>query len=80
MGSSQDANSIQYAKEKKSRLKQKEYLLEKEVLALERKLEENILSEPHKDIMQTELQIKKQQLEEIIGYKTQGAIIRSKVK
>ena len=30
--------------------------------------------------MQTELRIKKQQLEEIIGYKTQGAIIRSKVK
>ena len=30
--------------------------------------------------MQTELRIKKQQLEEIIGSKTQGAIIRSKVK
>ena len=35
------ATSIQYAKEKKSRLKQKEYFLEKEVLALERKLDEN---------------------------------------
>ena len=30
--------------------------------------------------MQTKLRIKKQQLEEIIGYKTQGVIIRSKVK
>ena len=74
------ATSIQYAKEKKSRLKQKEYFLEKEILALERKLEENNLPEPHKEILQTELRIKKQQLEEIIGYKNQGAIIRSKVK
>ena len=74
------ATSIQYAKEKKSRLKQKEYFLEKEILALERKLEENNPVEPHKEIFQTELRIKKQQLEEIIGYKTQGAIIRSKIK
>ena len=73
------ATSVQYAKEKKSPLKQKEYFLEKEVLALEIKLEENKLSEPHKEILRTELRIKKQQLEEIIGYKTQGAIIRSKV-
>ena len=61
------ATSIQYAKEKKSRLKQKEYFLEKEVLALERKLEENNPSEPHKEILQTELRIKEQRLEEIIG-------------
>ena len=54
--------------------------LEKEILALERKLEENNPLEPHKEIVQTELRIKKQQLEEIISYKTQGAIIRSKVK
>ena len=74
------ATSIQYAKEKKSRLRQKEYFLEKEILAFERKLEEKNPPEPHKEILQTELRIKKQQLEEIIGYKTQGAIIRSKVK
>ena len=74
------ATSIQYAKDKKSRLKQKEYFLEKEILALERKLEENKPVEPHKEILQTELRIKKQQLEEIISYKTHGAIIRSKVK
>ena len=72
------ATSIQYAK--KSRFKQNEYFLEKEVLALEIKLEENNPSEPHKEIWHTELRIKKQQLEEIIGYKTQGAIIRSKVE
>ena len=54
--------------------------LEKEVLALEIKLEENNPSEPHKEILHAELRIKKQQLEEIIGYKTQGAIIRSKVE
>ena len=65
---------------KKSSLKQKEYFLEKEVLALEIKLEENNLSEPHKEILHAELRIKKQQLEKIIGYKTQVVIIRSKVK
>ena len=64
------ATSIQYAKEKKSGLKQREYFLEKEILGLERKLEENNPLEPHKEILQTELRIKKQQLEEII--KTQG--------
>ena len=30
--------------------------------------------------IQTELRIKKSQVEEIIAYKTQGAILRSKVK
>ena len=74
------ATSIQYAKQKKSSLKQKEYFLEKEVLALEIKLEENNLSEPRKEILHAELRIKKQQLEKIIGYKTQVVIIRSKVK
>ena len=74
------ATSTIMLKRKSHASKQKEYLLEKEVLALERKLEENNPSEPHREIMQTELRIKKQQLEEIIGSKTQGAIIRSKVK
>ena len=61
------ATSIQYAKEKTSCLKQKEYFLEKEVLALEKKLEESNPSESHKDVLQTELRIKKQQLEQIIA-------------
>ena len=33
-----------------------------------------------KENIRTELRIKKQQIEEIIAYKTQGAILRSKVK
>jgi len=37
-------------------------------------------SEPHKEILQTELRLKKQQLEEIIGYKIQGAIMRANLK
>ena len=66
------ATSIQY----KSRLKQKEYFCTpKENL---RKTDNP--SELHKEILQNELRIKKQQLGEIIGYKTQGAIKRSKVK
>ena len=56
------ATSIQYAKEKTSCLKQKKYFLEKEVLALEKKLEESNPSESRKDVLQTELRIKKQQL------------------
>ena len=43
------ATSIQYAKEKKPRLKQKEYFLEKEILALKRKLEENNPLEPQRN-------------------------------
>ena len=38
------------------------------------------LSETDEKTLHTELRIKKQQLEEIIGYKTQQAILRSKVK
>ena len=66
------ATSIQYAKEKKSRLKQTEYFLEKEIVALERKLEDNKTPEPHKEILQTELRTNKQQLEEILATKLKG--------
>ena len=74
------ATSIQYAKGKNHASNRRSIFIEKEILELERKLEENKSLEPHKEILQTKLRIRKQRLEEIIGYKTQGAIIRSKVK
>ena len=65
---------------RKRRLKHKEYLLEEEVLVLEKKLDDHNISDKVRESVQTELRIKKQQIEEIITYKTQGAILRSKVK
>ena len=39
-----------------------------------------IFQNKERENIRTELRIKKMQLEEIIAYKTQGAILRSKVK
>ena len=54
--------------------------LEEEVLALENELDKRNVSDKVKENIQTELRIKKQQIEEIIAYETQVAILRSKVK
>ena len=72
--------SLNYAAARKRHLKNRENLLEEEVLALENKLDERNVSDNVKENLWTELKIKKQQIEEIIAYKTQGAILRSKVK
>ena len=47
---------------------------------LENKLVERNVSDKERESIWTELRIKKLQFEEIIAYKTQGAILRSKVK
>ena len=47
---------------------------------MKKNLDERNLSETDGKILHTELKIRKQQLEEIIGYKTQGSILRSKMK
>ena len=47
---------------------------------LENKLAERNVSDKDRESIWTELRIKKLQFEEIIAYKTQGAILRSKVK
>ena len=72
--------SLSYAAARKRRLENRENRLEEEVLALENKLDERNVSDKVRENIPTELRIKKQQLEEIIAYKTQGAILRSKVK
>ena len=65
---------------RKRRLENRENRLEEKFLALENKLVERNVSNKVRENIRTELRIKKQQLEEIIAYKTQGAILRSKVK
>ena len=74
------AASIKYAKTKKSRSRQKECTLEREISALERELDQQNLSAAAKKSLHADLIIKRQQMEEIIRYKTEGAILRSKVK
>ena len=65
---------------RKRRLENRENRLEEKFLALENKLVERNVSNKVRENIRAELRIKKQQLEEIIAYKTQGAILRSKVK
>ena len=72
--------SLNCAAARKRRLKNRENLLQEEVLALENELDERNISYKLKESTRTELRIKKQQIEEIIAHKTQGAILRSKVK
>ena len=48
-------------------------------LKLELKLEDNI-SDDEKCEIRTKLEIKKQSLEQVISYKTQGSIIRSRTR
>ena len=72
--------SLCYAAARKGRLENKENRLEEEFLVLENKLDERNVSNKERESIWTELRIKKLQLEEIIAYKTQGAILRSKVK
>ena len=43
-------------------------------------LDDRNISDNVRECIQTELRMKKQQIEDIIAYKTQGAILRSKVR
>ena len=65
--------SLNYATARKWRLENRENWLEEEVLALENKLNKRNVSDKVKEnnIIRTELRMKKQQIEEIITYKTQ---------
>ena len=64
--------SLNYAAARQRHLKNRENLLEEEVLALENKLDERNVSDNVKENLWTELKIKKQQIEEIIAYKPKG--------
>ena len=56
------ANSIKYAKQQKAKQKQTEKTLETEILKLEQKLEDNIITDDEKCETRAKLEIKKQSL------------------
>ena len=72
--------SIKYAKAKKSHSRQKEYILEEDISTIEKELDQQHLSEADKESLHVALKIKRQEMEEIIRYKTAGAILRSKIR
>ena len=72
------SSSLHYAKKKKAKMKSQETSLEVDILALQRKLEENNFSETEKTDILNELDVKILQKEEISKLKIQGTIIRSK--
>ena len=74
------ASSIKYAKEYKAKQRQSEKTLETDISLLEQKLEGNNLSDAEKNETHKELLVKKQNLEQLIKYKTQGSIIRYKTR
>jgi len=64
------SSSLKYAKEKKAKMKSKETNLECDILSLQKKLEENNLSETDKTDTLNELEVKTLQLEKICQYQT----------
>ena len=56
------------------------YTLEKDISAIKKELDQQHLSESDKDSLHVVLKLKRQEMEEIILYKTAGAILRSKIK
>ncbi|KAL9964015.1 hypothetical protein ACROYT_G027586 [Oculina patagonica] len=70
--------SIKYSKAKIRKMKNKEADIESEIAALERRLESSTNND--KEALSEQLRVKKIELENIIEYKTKGAIIRSKAR
>ena len=68
--------SIKYSKAKIKKMKIKEVDIENEISDLERQLKSCINND--KEALVEQLRVKKKELENIIEYKTKGAIIRSK--
>ena len=73
-----ESSSLNYARRKKAKMKSLGLKLESEILSLQKKLEENNISENEKVQIYSEIDVKILQREEISKYKTQGAILRSK--
>ena len=65
------SSSLKYAKEKRAKMKAKGTNLECDILSLQKKLEENNLSETDKTYSLKELEVKTLQLEKICQYQTQ---------
>ena len=52
----------------------------KNISAIEKELDQQHLSEADKELLHAALKIKRQEMGEIIRYKTTGAILRSKIR
>ena len=73
--------SISYAAAKKNKTKLREDILYKEITGLEKELDENtLLSDSQKLLLQSKLDNRKGEMEEIIEYRTKGAILRSRTR
>ena len=64
------SSSLNYARRKKAKMKSLELKLESEILSLQKKLEENNISENEKVQIYSEIDVKILQREEISTYKT----------
>ena len=69
--------SIKYSKVKIKKMKNEEANIESALAALEEQLEQGV---NNKDVIEEQIRCKKNELENIIQYKTKGAIIRSKAR
>ena len=74
------SSSLFYAKKRNAKMKYQESRLENDIASLEKRLDEDNLSETEKNQTLDELAARKLQREEISIHKTKGAIIRSKAR
>ena len=74
------SSSLYYAKKRNAKMKSQENRLENDIASLEKRLDENNLSETEKNQILDELAARKLQKEQISIHKTKGAIIRSKAR
>ena len=73
--------SISYATARNHKTKLREEILFKEISLLEKELDENTgLSDTQKSLLQTSLDNLKNEMEEIIEYRTKGAVLRSRTR
>ena len=71
--------SISYAAAKNYKTKSREDIIYKEITRLEKELDENTArSEAEKSLLQSKLDNLRNEMEEIIEYRTEGAILRSR--
>ena len=71
--------SIAYAAAKNNKTKSREDILYKEISYLEKELDENTaLNDTQKSLLQSKLDNLRSEMEEIIQYRTKGAILRSR--
>ena len=71
---------MMYAKTEQTNLSRIEEELEKTINWLQKEIDRSSRDEPGKQEMHRELEKKQRELEQIIGHKTKGAILKSKCR